>query len=202
MAEQDLAEADRGLDLRLPVGARLGVAAAQRLHQALGGLLDIVLQVGIGPQRHLVDGEFAGIGAAHRDEIDQGGGLLDLGRVDLRRGGDVLVGALAQDAADPAGHALDFRLQRVGDVDADRRQLAAPRGIVAQVEFGAQAAHAVMQDLQLLADIVELAAPDVGAQAGREEREIVQRDRDGDAVGRGGDANFIVGRRHLDRQDG
>ena len=71
VAEQHLAEADRGLDLHLPVGARLGVAAAQRLHQRLGGLLDILLQVGIGPQRDLVDRKLAGIGAAHRDEIDQ-----------------------------------------------------------------------------------------------------------------------------------
>ena len=44
----------------------------------------------------------------------------------------------------------------------------APRGIVAQVEFGPQAAHAVMQGFQLLAYIVEMAAPDIGAQAGRE----------------------------------
>ena len=55
-----------------------------------------------------------------------------------------------------------------------------------------------MQDFQLLGDIVELAAPDIRAQAGREEGEIVQRDGDGNAVGRGGDADFIVGRRHLD----
>ena len=51
LAEQHYAEADRGLDLHLAVGARLAVAAAQRLHQALGRLLDILLQVGIGPQR-------------------------------------------------------------------------------------------------------------------------------------------------------
>src|SRR4051812_16914804 len=61
MAEQDLAEADRRLDLHLPVGAPFGVAAAQRLHQPLGRSLDVMLQVGIGPQRDLVDCEFAGI---------------------------------------------------------------------------------------------------------------------------------------------
>ena len=118
--------------------------------------------------------------------------------VDLGAGGNVLVGALAQHAADPAGHAVDFRLQRIGDVGADRGQLPAPSGIVAQVEFGPQAAHAVMKGLELLGDIVELAAPDIGAQAGREEGQIVQRDGDGNAVGRRGDANFIVGGRHLD----
>src|SRR6476619_7318527 len=60
VAEQDLAEADRRLDLHLPVGARLAVATAQRLHQPLGGLLDVMLQVGIGPQRDFIDREFAG----------------------------------------------------------------------------------------------------------------------------------------------
>ena len=48
-------------------------------------------------------------------------------------------------------------------------QLPAPRGIVAQIEFGPQAAHAVMQGFQLLGDIVEMAAPDIRPQAGREE---------------------------------
>ncbi len=70
-----------------------------------------MLQVGVGPQRHLVDSEFTGIGAAHRDEIDQRGDLVDLRCIDLGAGGNVLVGALAQDTADPAGHAVDLRLQ-------------------------------------------------------------------------------------------
>src|SRR3954467_2398364 len=69
VAEEYLAEADRGLDLHLAVGAPPDIATAQRLHQSLGRLLDVVLQVGISPQRHLVDCELAGIGAAHRNEI-------------------------------------------------------------------------------------------------------------------------------------
>ena len=72
--------------------------------------------------------------------------------------------------------------------------------ILTKIEFGPQAARAVVKRFQLLADIVELAAPDVGAQASRQERQVVQRDRDRDAIRRGGHANFIVGRRDLDRQ--
>ncbi len=36
--------------------------------------------------------------------------------------------------------------------------------IVAQIEFGAQAAHAVMQRLEMLGDVVEMAALDIGPQ--------------------------------------
>ena len=63
--------------LHLAVGAGASVAAAQRLHQRFRRLLDILLQVGIGPQGHLVDRELARIGAADRDEIDQGYDLID-----------------------------------------------------------------------------------------------------------------------------
>ena len=157
-----------------------------------------MLQVGIGPQRHFVDREFAGISSAHRDEIDQGGGVRDLGFVYLGGRRNILVGTLTQDAADAARHAVDFGLQRIGNVGADRRQLLAPIGIVAQVEFGTQAAYAVMQDLQLFADTVELAAPYVRAQAGRQKREIVQRQRNGNAKGCRSHAKFVVGCRHLD----
>src|SRR6187399_1568420 len=49
LAEQYLAEADRRIDLHLSEAAALGVATTQRLHQRLGGLLHVLLQVGIGP---------------------------------------------------------------------------------------------------------------------------------------------------------
>lgn len=42
----------------------------------------------------------------------------------------------------------------------------------------------------MLADIVELTAPDISTQASREERQVMQCDRNRDAVGRGRDANF------------
>ena len=103
-AEQHFAEADRRLRLLLPVDAPTFIA--QRLHQRLGGLLHIMLQVGIGAQRDLVDGKLAGLGAAQSHEVDQACRLLHLRHVDLGRGGNVLVGALAQDAAHTAGHAL------------------------------------------------------------------------------------------------
>src|ERR1700733_6931059 len=93
MTEQHAAEPDRGRDLGLPVGARARLAATQRLHQRFRGLLDILLQVGMAPQRHLVDGELAGIIAADRDEIDQGCGFLDLAAVDTGARRNVLVGA-------------------------------------------------------------------------------------------------------------
>jgi hypothetical protein len=41
-------------------------------------MLDIMLQVGKGAQRDFIDGEFAGINSAHRDEIDQIGDRLVL----------------------------------------------------------------------------------------------------------------------------
>ena len=127
-----------------------------------------MLQVGIGPQGDFVDGEFAGIGAAHRHEVDQGGDLVDLRGVDLGAGGDILVGALAQDTADPAGHALDLRLQRVGNLGADRRELAAPgRNRCAGRVRCAGPRTPSCSVFRLLADVVEMAAPDVGAQAGR-----------------------------------
>src|SRR3984957_9762761 len=114
VAEQYLAKADRRGYLHLPIGTRPDFGAAQRLNQPLGGFFDILLQVGIGPQRDLVDREFAGIGATDRDEIDQRGGFVDFAGVDLGADGNILVGALTQDAPDTAGHALDFRLQGVG----------------------------------------------------------------------------------------
>ena len=46
----------------------------------------------------------------------------------------------------------------------------------------------------------QLAAADIAAQAGREIGQIVQSDRDGHAIGRRGDADLVVGRRHLDRE--
>ena len=55
-----------------------------------------------------------------------------------------------------------------------------------------------MQGFQMLADIIELAAPDIRAQARREAGQIVQRDADGDAVGSGGNPDFVVRRGHLD----
>ncbi len=79
-------------------------------------------------------------------------------------------------------------------------ELAAPGGIVAQIELGAQAADAVMQGLELLADIFEMPAPDVGAQTGCHERQVVQRDGDGDAIGRCRNPQFVVRGRHLDRE--
>ncbi len=157
-----------------------------------------MLQVGIGSQRHLVDCEFAGVCAAYRDEIDQCGGFVDIIGVDLGSDGNILVGALPQETPDPAGHAVDFRLQGVGNVGSDRRQLLAPRGIVAKIQFGPQAAHAVMQALELLGDVVEMAALDIRSQAGGEEAQIVQGYGDGDAIGRSGNTDFIVGSGHLD----
>ena len=69
---------------------------------------------------------------------------------------------------------------------------------VAQIEFGPQAAHAVMEGLELLGDIVEMAALDIHPQGGRQAGQIVQRDGDGNSVRGRGDADFIVGRGHLD----
>src|SRR5579863_4417474 len=109
-AEQQVAEADRRGYLCLAVSPVLALAAAQGLHQCLGGLLDIVLKIGVGPQRDLIDRQFAGIGAAYRDEFDQRSRIINLAGVDLRSGGNVLVGALTEQAPDAAGHAVDFRL--------------------------------------------------------------------------------------------
>jgi hypothetical protein len=137
----DLAEADCRLGLHLTVSAPLGVAATQRLHQALGGSLDVMLQVGLGPQRHLVDGEFAGIGAAHRHEVDQGGDLFDLRGVDLGRGSDILVGALT--GCGGPGPARSIPTATSWKYRRDRR-VAGPTRSRWQIEFGT-AADAVMK---------------------------------------------------------
>src|SRR6266404_9056124 len=50
----------------------------------------------------------------------------------------------------------------------------------------------------MLGDVIEMAALDVRPQAGREEGQIVQLDGDGNAVGRCGNTDLIVGRGHLD----
>ena len=52
----------------------------------------------------------------------------------------------------------------------------------------------------MLGDAVEMSALDIGPQLDREERQIVQRDGDGDAIGGGGNADFVVRPGHLDGQ--
>src|SRR5260221_14709616 len=49
VAEQNFTEANRRRGLRLAIAARLAVTAAQRLHQRLRLLLDMMMHVGIGP---------------------------------------------------------------------------------------------------------------------------------------------------------
>ena len=173
-AEQDLAEADRRLGLHLAVGARLAVAAAQRLHQAFGRLLDIMLQVGIGPQRDLVDGEFAGIVPAGRDEIDQRGDLLDLAasilarkRYPCRRAGAGCGGRGRARSRFPI--AASWRCRR-GSPSSDGPMWNSLR-MSSSVRSPRTPSCSVFQ---LLADIVELAAPDIGAQAGGEQRQVVR----------------------------
>src|SRR6185437_13341048 len=67
--EQRFTEARCGVGLHLAIGARPDIPGTQRLDQRFGRLLYILLQVRIGPERHRVDRELAGIGAAYRDEI-------------------------------------------------------------------------------------------------------------------------------------
>src|ERR1700737_5572689 len=121
-------------------------------------MLDIVLQGRIGPQRDLVDREFAGVCAAHRDEIDQCSCLVDLTVVEPGTGGNILVGTLTQETSDAAGHAVDFRLQSVGNIGPDRRQLFAPHRIVAEVKFGPQAAYAIVKGFEMLGDVMKMPA--------------------------------------------
>ena len=97
---------------------------------------------------------------------------------------NVLVSALTQDAPDAARHAVDLRLQGVGDVGPDRGKLLAPVRIVPQVELGPQPSHGVMERFQMIADIAKLAAADFLSQIIREAKHIVQRQADRDAVGR------------------
>ena len=57
-----------------------------------------------------------------------------------------------------------------------------------------------MEGFELFGHMVELPAPDVGAQAGRQEGQIVQRDGNGNAIRRRRHADFVVGGRHLQRE--
>ena len=57
-----------------------------------------------------------------------------------------------------------------------------------------------MERLELFGNVVELPAPDVGAQAGRKKVQIMQRDGDCNPVGRRGNSDFVVGGRHPDRE--
>src|SRR5256885_9765889 len=50
--------------------------------------LHIMLQVGEGPQRDLVDRKLAGVAAAGGDEVDQRRGIVDLRGIELRSGVD------------------------------------------------------------------------------------------------------------------
>ena len=111
MAEQNLAEADRRLDLLLPERAHALFAFAERSHQGFGGLLDVMLQIRIGTQCDFVDGKFAGVGPAHRDEIDQCSGFVDL--TSYLIDGDPTNGTTGVLGADSIGNAEGFAPGRV-----------------------------------------------------------------------------------------
>ncbi len=104
VAEQHVAKTHRGLHLHLPERARLEVAGAQRIHQRLGRRLHVMPV----SYTHLDVYKRQGIGAANRDKIDQRGGFVDLGRIELGPGMNVLVRTLAQQPPHPARYALDF----------------------------------------------------------------------------------------------
>lgn len=70
--------------------------------------------------------------------------------------------------------------------------------LVAKIKFGPQAAHAVVKHFQVLGHVFEMPAPDIRPQGGSRTRKVVQRHRDGNAIGRRSNAKFIVGGGHPD----
>ena len=108
--------------------------------------------------------EFAGIGAAYRDEIDQCRGFFDFARCrPAGTGGDIPCRVVVAAAAGHGSeHALSIsRLQGVGNLGPDRRQLSALRWDRCAGKVRSASRAAVTRTLSLFSDIFEMPALDV-----------------------------------------
>src|SRR5437870_9980225 len=100
-------KADRGIHLRKTERARRVIPAAQPVEQRRGPGLEIILQLGMDAQRHLVDGQLARKIAADADELDQRPRCLDLGSPLSADRGPASVRVAAGGAAGVFGPAAD-----------------------------------------------------------------------------------------------